>query len=90
MNATELASLMFAFDPRTNNVLFYGATMAYCATGFYNILVITSRILKRCVPKHGSKEVPFAKLTNVIVEQPADRTEGSDRREQKGHEITSE
>ena len=27
MNATELASLMFPFDPRTNNVLFYGATI---------------------------------------------------------------
>ena len=84
MNATELASLMFPFDPRTNNVLFYGATMAYCATGFYNILVITSRILKRCIPKHESKEVPFAKLTNVIVEQPAEQ------KETKGHEITSE
>ena len=87
MNATELASLMFPFDPRTNNVLFYGATMAYCATGFYNILVITSRILKICIPKHESKEVPFAKLTNVIVEQPKERTKGS---ESKGHEITSE
>ena len=84
MNATELSSLMFPFDPRTNNVLFYGATMAYCATGFYNILVITSRILKRCIPKHESKEVPFAKLTNVIVEQP------SKQKETKGHEITSE
>ena len=85
MNATELASLMFPFDPRTNNVLFYGATMAYCATGFYNILVISSRILKRCVPKHGSKEVPFAKLTNVIVEQPPKKES-----ESKGHEITPE
>ena len=80
MNATELASLMFPFDPRTNNVLFYGATMAYCTTGFYNILVILSRILKRCIPKHESKEVPFAKLTNVIVEQPPT----------KEHKITSE
>ena len=88
MNATELASLMFPFDPRTNNVLFYGATMAYCATGFYNILVISSRILKRCssIPKHGSKEVPFAKLTNVIVEQPPKEQ----TKETKGHEITSE
>ena len=88
MNATELASLMFPFDPRTNNVLFYGATMAYCATGFYNILVISSRILKRCIPKHESKEVPFAKLTNVIVEQPP--KERSKETEPKGHEITSE
>ena len=88
MNATELASLMFPFDPRTNNVLFYGATMAYCATGFYNILVISSRILKRCIPKHESKEVPFAKLTNVIVEQPP--KERSKETESKGHEITSE
>ena len=78
MNATELASLMFPFDPETDTVLFYGATMAYCATGFYNILLITSRILKRCIPKRESKEVPFAKLTNVIVEPP------------KGHEITPE
>ena len=87
MNVTELESLMFPFDPRTNNVLFYGATMAYCATGFYNILVITSRILKRCIPKRESKEVPFAKLTSVIVEQPVDRTEGGER---KGHETTPE
>ena len=84
MNATELASLIFPFDPETDKVLFYGATMAYCATGFYNILVISSRILKRCIPKRESKEVPFAKLTNVIVEQPAERSES------KGHEITSE
>ena len=88
MNATELASLMFPFDPRTNNVLFYGATMAYCATGFYNILVISSRILKRCIPKHESKEVPFAKLTNVIVEQPPKGPK--EQSESKGHEITSE
>ena len=79
MNTTELASLMFPFDPETDRVLFYGATMAYCATGFYNILVISSRILKRLIPKRGSKEVPFAKLTNVIVEPPS-----------KGHEITPE
>ena len=85
MNATELASLIFPFDPETDKVLFYGATMAYCATGFYNILVITSRILKRCIPKRESKEVPFAKLTNVIVEQPS-----KERSESKGHEITSE
>ena len=101
MNVTELESLMFPFDPRTNNVLFYGSTMAYCATGFYNILVISSRILKRCIPKHESKEVPFAKLTNVIVEQPAKQSEeatkarrrpqgGSNQREQKEHEITPE
>ena len=78
MNVTELASLLFPFDPKTDMVLFYASTMACCVTGFYNILIISSRILKRCIPKRESKEVPFAKLTNVIVEPS------------KGHEITPE
>ena len=84
MNTTELALLMFPFDPKTDLVLFYGATMAYCLTGFYNILVISSRIVKRFIPKQDYKEVPFSKLTNVVVER-------SERpKEPKGHVITTE
>ena len=82
MNTTELANLMFPFDPKTDLVLFYGATMAYCLTGFYNILVISSRILKRFIPKQDYKEVPFSKLTNVVVE-PKEPSRG-------GHEVTTE
>ena len=77
MNTTELASLMFPFDPETDRAIFYGTTMAYSVTALYNIMLITCRILKKCIPKRESKEVPFPKLTNVVVEQ-------------KGHEITTE
>ena len=78
MNTTELASLIFPFDPETDRMIFYGTTMAYSVTALYNIMLITCRVLRRCIPKRNSKEVPFAKLTNVVVEPP------------KGHEITTE
>ena len=78
MNTTELASLIFPFDLETDRITFYGTTMAYSVTALYNIMLITCRVLKRCTPKRGSTEVPFAKLTNVVVEPP------------KGHEITPE
>ena len=77
MNTTELASLIFPFDLETDRIIFYGTTMAYSVTALYNIMLITCRVLKRCTPKRGSTEVPFAKLTNVVVEQ-------------KGHEITTD
>ena len=88
MNTTELASLMFPFDPKTDLALFYGATVAYCLTGFYNILVISGRIIKRFIPKQEFKEVPFSKLTNVVVEPPSSEVKRSSRRE--GHEVTTE
>ena len=78
MNTTELASLIFPFDPETDRIIFYGTTMAYSVTALYNTMLITCRVLRRLIPKRGSKEVPFAKLTNVVVEPP------------KGHEITPE
>ena len=77
MNTTELASLIFPFDLETDRITFYGTTMAYSVTALYNIMLITCRVLKRCTPKRGSTEVPFAKLTNVVVER-------------KGHEITTD
>ena len=78
MNTTELASLIFPFDPETDRIIFYGTTMAYSVTALYNIMLITCRVLRGCIPKRGSTEVPFAKLTNVVVDPP------------KGHEITTE
>ena len=69
MNATELAELMFAFDPKTDLVLFYGANMGWCVTAFYNFGLIACRVLNRFIPKHEIKDDPIAKLTNVIVEQ---------------------
>ena len=76
MNTTELASLMFPFDPETDRVIFYGTTMAYSVTALYNVMLITCRVLRRCIPKRGSTKVPFAKQTNVVVDS--------------GHEITTE
>ena len=81
MNATELASIMFPFNPETDRVIFYGTTMAYSVTVLYSFMLMTCGAVRRCIPKRKSKEVPFAKLTKVIVEPPA---------EQKEHEITSE
>ena len=78
MNTTELASIMFPFDPETDRIIFYGTTMAYSVTALYNIMLISCRMLRRFVPKQEPKEVPFAKLTNVVVEPP------------KGHEITTD
>ena len=78
MNTTELASIMFPFDPETDRIIFYGTTMVYSVTALYNIMLITCRVLKKFVPKREPKEVPFAKLTNVVVEPP------------KGHEITTD
>ena len=77
MNSTELASLLFPFDPETDRIIFYGITIAYSVTALYNVLLISCRMLKRCVPKRT--EVPFAKLTSVCVESP-----------QRGHEIIVE
>ena len=70
MNTTELASLIFPFDPETDRMIFYGTTMAYSVSALYNIMLITCRVLRRCIPERGSAEVPFAKLTNVVVEPP--------------------
>ena len=80
MNTTELASLMFPFDPETDRMIFYGTTMAYSVTALYNIMLISCRVLRRFVPKRPSVEVPFSKLSSVVVE-PAKQT---------GHEITTE
>ena len=77
MNTTELASLMFPFDPETDRMIFYGTTMAYSVTALYNIMLISCRVLRRCIPKRNSVEVPFTKLSSVVVES-------------KEHEITTE
>ena len=69
---------MFPFDPETDRMIFYGTTMAYSVTALYNIVLISCRMLKKCIPKREFKEVPFSKLTNVVVEPP------------KGHEMTTE
>ena len=81
MNSTELASMLFPFDPKTDRVIFYGTTFAYSLTAMYNIMLIACRVVRRCIPKRPSVEVPFAKLSSVCVEQPKDP---------KGHEITME
>ena len=75
MNSAELASLLFPFDPETDRIIFYGTTIAYSVTALYNVLLISCRMLKRCVPKRT--EVPFTKLTSVCVPQ-------------RGHEIIVE
>ena len=83
MNSTELASMLFPFDPESDRVIFYGTTIAYSLTALYNIMLITCRVVRRCIPTRRSVEVPFAKLSSVCVEQPKDPTP-------KGHEITTE
>ena len=80
MNSTELASMLFPFDPNTDRVIFYGTTIAYSVTALYNVLLITCRVVRRCIPKRS--EVPFAKLTSVCVEAA--------NAPQKGHEIRVE
>ena len=57
--------------------IFYGTTIAYSVTALYNVLLISCRVVRRCIPKRS--EVPFAKLTSVCVEAP-----------QRGHEIVVE
>ena len=81
MNSTELASMLFPFDPESDRVIFYGTTIAYSLTALYNIMPITCRVVRICIPKRPPVEVPFAKLSSVCVEQPKDP---------KGHEITTE
>ena len=84
MNSTDLASLLFPFDPETDRIIFYGTTIAYSLTAMYNIMLITCRLARRCIPKRSSVEVPFAKLSSVCVEQP------NRQEDPKGHEITTE
>ena len=85
MNSTDLASLLFPFDPETDRIIFYGTTIAYSLTAMYNIMLITCRLARRCIPKRSSVEVPFAKLSSVCVE-----TQPQPDPTPKGHEITTE
>ena len=78
MNATQLASIMFPFDAETDRVIFYGTTMGYSATVLYSLTIMMYKMVKKCISKQDPKEVPFAKLSNVIVEPP------------KEHKITPE
>ena len=56
MNTTELASMLFPFDPDTDRVIFYGTTIAYSVTAVYNIILISCRLAKRCLKPHFTRE----------------------------------
>ena len=41
MNSTELASLLFPFDPNTDRIVFYATTIAYSITAMWNVITIS-------------------------------------------------
>ena len=41
MNSTELASLLFPFDPNADRIVFYATTIAYSLTAMWNVITIS-------------------------------------------------
>ena len=87
MNSTELASLLFPFDPNTDRIVFYATTIAYSLTAMWNVIAISYRLSKKCVQLRCTKhsiEPTFTKLVEVSVVPP------ESREPQTGHEIRAE
>ena len=67
MNSTELAALLFPFDPNTDRIVFYATTIAYSLTAMWNVVAISYKLTKKCVQFRCSERSPFTKLEEVSV-----------------------
>ena len=88
MNSTELASLLFHFDPNADRIVFYATTIAYSITAMWNVITISYRLSKKCVQLRCAKhsiEPTSTRLVGVSVIPP-----NEPREPQTGHEIRVE
>ena len=79
MNSTELASLLFPFNPNTDRIVFYATTIAYSLSAMWSVVAISYKLSKKCVRLCRAKH-PFVKLVDVSVVAP----------DESGHEIVVE